>query len=758
MSTLNNLNWDISKQRNNTEFEQHINNSKTKVSTIMDYTDFIFSLFNQTNLDEINPINFITKTYKKYWFYDFQELIKNIENIENTPELAYKYFEKYWDKIEFSEISNKLKTLKHTLINIQNTLNWYLEIAVFIFNKLDLKQDDDELNYEININFPETNLDNTLKFLDNLKNNPELSESILKLHWIKQSKDEIQEKIEKVRYYLIYNIDNIKIAQIKDISNKSINETDTQKRKKLVQILKEKLEKLLTENQYFLDGHRREGIPITMDLIYQIDKETDVYRYDEKRVIAHVYWLDTASINLQIAEFLNDFDETIWIIDKKKLEEKTKIYWAKWANLDMIKEFLEKLNLLREKTKLPFYYEIKELNIPAYEKIPVSIHKKWKNNENIDKELKTYFNQIKGKKVILRSSALYSEDNENSTWAWIYESITLKENASFEEFKNEIIKIYESTNSEKAIKYQKDNKINKEEMWIIIQEYIDEHHKNEKIYINTILKNVPELMDIVFEYKQYELEMWENQDESKLRPIINKNKLIEKITDPNSNERNSFHYQLDSKRVWSYSLFDQIEEIWIICYLLEKHYNKAIQIETILDLYDEPILHILQSRYLPENYSQKSDITFPKNKNSLFRWRSLWAVDTTLDILPNWKNNSNEKWCVIFDWSQFCSLGINNFDESMLPKDWVVIVTWASNHFRWHIETICAEKWITIIFSWHKLTLMEQKNRADLIWRGQWQEKRFIDNFYWEKKLYIVSNWIEWRVYRSDNYVKSKID
>gem|GEM_PF-6442123 len=81
----------------------------------------------------------------------------------------------------------------------------------------------------------------------------------------------------------------------------------------------------------------------------------------------------------------------------------------------MIKDFLEKLNLLKGKTKNKFHYNISEINIPAYEKIPVSIYKKWKNNENIDSDLETFYNQINEKKVILRSSAVFSEDNENST-------------------------------------------------------------------------------------------------------------------------------------------------------------------------------------------------------------------------------------------------------------------------------------------------------------------------------------------------------
>gem|GEM_PF-5124467 len=55
---------------------------------------------------------------------------------------------------------------------------------------------------------------------------------------------------------MAYNIDNIKMAQIKNISNEIINENDTQKRKEIVTKLKEKLEILLRENNYLIEAGR----------------------------------------------------------------------------------------------------------------------------------------------------------------------------------------------------------------------------------------------------------------------------------------------------------------------------------------------------------------------------------------------------------------------------------------------------------------------------------------------------------------------
>jgi hypothetical protein len=82
-----------------------------------------------------------------------------------------------------------------------------------------------------------------------------------------------------------------------------------------------------------------------------------------------------------------------------------------------------------------------------------------------------------------------------------------------------------------------------------------------------------------------------------------------------------FYYQLDADKVKDILT---IQDISIFSYLLEKYYNKPIQIEYITsEVYSENFSRstmqtsILQARFLPKNYSYIEEIHFP-NKEVLF--------------------------------------------------------------------------------------------------------------------------------------------
>lgn len=74
--------------------------------------------------------------------------------------------------------------------------------------------------------------------------------------------------------------------------------------------------------------------------------------------------------------------------------------------------------------------------------------------------------------IIIRSSAVFSEDNDQTTGAGIYHSEPLLGKYTFKDFCTAIEKVYISCDSENALLYRQKNNIGDEKMGISIQKYI----------------------------------------------------------------------------------------------------------------------------------------------------------------------------------------------------------------------------------------------------------------------------------------------
>lgn len=525
---------------------------------------------------------------------------------------------------------------------------------------------------------------------------------------------------------------DIEIVPLKRLIKEYESEIDKGS-KKILLLQINKCIKILINKYNFSYCDWNEEINITVDMLYLLSwREHVTINIWNNSINAQI--IEEIAYFLQKIKFEENFDKNIWKVNKKILNNETKQFWSKWANLNIIKNILKKINST--------YYEFWDnFVIQDFERINVSTYDKWVNWENIIDDLEYFYKWIKSRKIMVRSSAVYSEDWENVTGAWIYESIEFNGTLSINDFKNVVIKIYESVNSARALKYRKENWIEKEQMWIVLQELVevdkfDEKTKvtsfiRDKWYVNTIVKWVPKLMDIY-------VERW-------MRPVIDRNILYKnQITDYDIYE-SIFYYQIDKNKYYNLNLYN-IEQIASLSFLLEKHYGEPIQIEYITsEIYPENAQckienSILQARLLPKNYKETKEITFP-NKQILFEWRALWIWNINLNILPNNNNNSDKKWIVFFKSSKITSLW-KWFQEKNLPKSWTVVVLWESNEYAWHIETLCAEKWILLIFN--------ENYNNDIVATSIFSNANLvhIDKFQWQEKIHIVMDWLIWRIYR----------
>lgn len=413
-------------------------------------------------------------------------------------------------------------------------------------------------------------------------------------------------------------------------------------------------------------------------------------------------------------------------IDFGTIKQNILVYWAKAANLMEIKKVIEWISGILDEN----------IVIPRFECIPVFIYDKWLAWEDIDECIRWFFEKFKWNEYILRSSAVYSEDGQETTWAWVYDSVTATipedDINNFDVFKEKLLIVFNSVDSDAARNYRNQNWIETEKMWVIVQEYIDLWA--DKWYVDSIVKNVPELMRVTI---------------SNTANIINRNKLMKWFMG------NNFRFDIYHCSPDMHKIKINISSVFSkLCILLESLYGKPVQIEIWFkkgeSFLDGNLYSLFQIRPLPANFDKKIEMSFPDSE-TVFIWKSIWVWDLTLDIISNLDDNSDKEWVVIFNSSDFATEMNHIYDH--LPKRWAVIVIWPSIEGLWHIETICAEKEILCIFNKKKLS---HKRPIWVDFDAHFAKRTIIMrinlhcpnlDFKWFKKLRVVSDWLEWKVY-----------
>lgn len=457
---------------------------------------------------------------------------------------------------------------------------------------------------------------------------------------------------------------------------------------------------------------------------------------------------------------IKGFDKQVWQADYEKIQNDKKLLWAKGAYLNEVSLFLEKLQIYNKKNrKFDIKIQVKENWVPPYQTIGIDKYIQWEKTGKLDDE---YFRPIyttwEAKKVpiIIRSSAVNSEDNEISTGAWIYHSEkVLLNNMSYESFCAAILMVYTSCNSQRAKKYRKDIGITSESMGLVVEEFID----GDFGHVNSIVPYRPELLELI------------SGNEKWLRPIIRKDILFDAIfsdSDKLFRHEKLFHYILDSKRT-RFEEINYTKDIAVLVELLERYFNQPIQVEFVFESYYEEdkteevdgkllisygdkieTIYIVQVRPLPKGMQEKRSMEFPQESTAVWKWRSIWVCDEEYTILPTGQDNTNKTGVVIFADNEYASLH-QNFVENSLPKKWVVIIKspgWAE----WHIETLCIERGITCLFPTpEKHNIMSSSLNmfnAVYLWLPYTHNvKKSYEEFEWYKKIRVVADGLEGKVY-----------
>lgn len=411
--------------------------------------------------------------------------------------------------------------------------------------------------------------------------------------------------------------------------------------------------------------------------------------------------------------------------DKEQFNQLRLKYGAKAANLIILSGLTGNIN-----KAIKNHYDV-ELGIPDFQAVPVEFYRAWRKGKLADDDLRPYFEWVNGLKekerwaeeehnsdYIARSSAVFSEDGENVTGAGIYESVKIYGGRTFQDFKDAVIKVYESTNSPRAQAYREQHGIKEEEMGLIIQKYVNPddsfnlHGQSQEGYINSRLTSVPQLMEIVTKtsrnfIKRKELDFF----------------LALRAHGDEDSFRNIHHFPPDNYKVHPDLLIRAAQ----LASIVERIWKKDIQIEFVAD---GLTMNFVQVRELPPTIlSQTTEIRFP-DELPIHSGASIGMGNLELPVLDDEDDNSEKTGVVVFPSNDMWTMGRNSY---RLPKEGAVIVCHPEGKFG-HIQTLCAERGLVCIFP-----DMNAEGESNL----HYAELSGL------RKVRIISNGIEGRVYEA---------
>ncbi len=462
-----------------------------------------------------------------------------------------------------------------------------------------------------------------------------------------------------------------------------------------------------------------------------------VYRFDIADVKSEK--LEKTLQNFDIIKNIISFDKAVRKANYRIIERSRLEFWAKWAFLEAVDVFVKRLQKHSKKVRLHC-----EVICPQYSLVHIKYYKEWLKTGELDTAyFRELYNSFNWEKLIVRSSAVNSEDNEGLTGAGVYLS-EVCENKTFSWFCEAITKVYQSCNSEIAKSYRDQNNISEEYMWLIIQRYVDDKMRWNG-QVNTIVPYRPDLLEI----------LWVRNASDWFRPILNKEESLKEVFrgyfgDGIYHNKKLYYFKIDWHK------HDGLIHDWFnaakIAILLERYFWKPIQVEFVAQsngasISREITINTVQARILPSFINTKQDVEFPQEWILIWRGRALGSCDETYEVLTTGRENNDKVGVVSFGWNHQASMNEWYIRES-LPGKGAVILRNVTGEYG-HIETICIEKNLPCLFddSEHRAISRNAIELYENDGESSWHVRSSSSGLFWFKKVRVVVNWLEWRVY-----------
>lgn len=408
-------------------------------------------------------------------------------------------------------------------------------------------------------------------------------------------------------------------------------------------------------------------------------------------------------------------------------------YGNKYNNLIKLREYVK---LLENKNFNDF-----SIHVPKFIWLDISFFDLYITDINLFKvELKSFyekvFEEIKSfecNEIILRSSALYSEDSEEHFGAGLYSSLIIQKDSSFEKFLETVIKIYESLENNLAVVYRKKHNIENEKMGIVIQEYIPAKIVSawnrdsfwEVWFLNSMWQNNKNIISIMQNWKSIIL------DRKKIDNLTEESKYCSFDHKSNLSE---WMLKLPYDTYWFDYSFPYIE-LWKISKEITTMYWKENQIEYCIAedkvKYRDKIF-LLQVRPFSKDFIKEKEIKEPKDLEFIDSFPCPFFLEPCeLDVWFETLVWNTER--VLIEFSSYqVSMWWKDIEESFLSQLPKVLVIETANHpDHWHLESMAAENGSVVV------------SLRDWTWK--------IDEIKKEKKVVVCANWIEIKFYKSNN-------
>lgn len=290
-------------------------------------------------------------------------------------------------------------------------------------------------------------------------------------------------------------------------------------------------------------------------------------------------------------------------------------------------------------------HDVANFKVPKFTAASVELHKMFKNgDERYEDHLEEvrqqaisvtndrYDPELYRPLVVIRSSAVLSEDGINASGAGIYASVPADPRDPVS-FRQATETVFDSIDTDKARAYLKEKGIENEHMGLLIQRYIeDTKDYNETCAYGNVQSSDPFDRFISLSSKTGELLFDRAATEARFM-----------IKPPYGLKQPTLHYNPDHTSLISY-FSRKGAELANAALFAEKLFGRQVELEFALD--DSNTAYIVQVRPLP-NQEKPEVIKFPSDIEPFVECRAIGVGDVIVTVRDNGKYTGDE---MTFDW------------------------------------------------------------------------------------------------------------